>query len=185
MLGCIKIKSRGSYSGLKESRRRVGSARSIRPAAAHQSSVGRKGVVIEARVRTLNESAKDVYADIQINHRSVAKHGLRGTMHTALRPWLGDTLLSKGLIVYMHLAGRVEVVTKATPLEDVIDAEAIDIVVQAEAKLPSTSARRAGAQDEVEYQDDEGEPMFRGWNSLGAGTFVPAGAAGATDSRDG
>lgn len=125
--------------------------------------------VIEVRVSTLREGATDVMADIWMDSRSAAKHGVCGAMKTALRPWLGEKLLSKGIIVYMHYAGRVELATRATLLEELAEADAVDVVLQTESLLPATSSRRAGQRSQNE--DSEQEPMFAGFKSLGDGEF--------------
>lgn len=182
-LGCVKIGRDGGRAGLHGPRSRRGERRDgcgIHPASAHQRSSSRRChdvVVLEARVRTLAEG-RDVYADIRMDRRSATKHGVRGAMHTALRPWLGERLLGKGLIVYMHLSGRVEVVTKSTTLEDLVDAEAVDVVVQTESKLPAAIGSGASRGKPTSGGDgpdsaDEGEqqPMFDGFKSLGDGTF--------------
>ena len=87
---------------------------------------------------------------------------------TALRPWLGKDLLQRGVMIYLHDAGRVEVVTQSTTLMDALEAEAVEIVVQAETMLPSTRTKQNRHQA---ADDDENEPMFGGYGSLGDGTF--------------
>ena len=125
--------------------------------------------IIEAHVTSLHPDATDIRVDIQMDQRSVAKHGVRGAVVTAMRPWLGDKLLRKGCLIYLHdAAGRVEVATKVTSLVDILSAEAIEIVIQSETILPTSMP---GKQRRLGSRDEEREPMFGGYDSLGDGTF--------------
>ena len=114
--------------------------------------------------------------DIRMDHAITAKIGVRDAIMKALRPWLGDALLKKGFLVYMHHAGRVEVVTKVTSLDDVVEADILEIVIQADARLPPASSARSGKRSEAPGRhrtgsddiasEDEGEhqPMFGGFD---------------------
>ena len=125
-------------------------------------------MILEALVTTLHANASEVRAEIRIEQRSAAKYGVRGAILTALRPWLGDALLKRGVLVYMHHAGRVEVATKGTTLDDIAEAETVEVVLQAEVHLPSTSAARTASR-RTSQASEEREPMFNGFSTLDDG----------------
>ena len=88
-------------------------------------------------------------------------------MLQALRPWLGDKMLAKGIIVYMHHEERVEVATRATSLDEVIDADAIEIVVPVEVPLPSAADKpRQGGRAVDDIDVNEGASLIE-WNDEG------------------
>lgn len=125
--------------------------------------------MLEALVTTLHASSQEARVDIRMDHAVTAKIGVRDAMMKALRPWLGDALLKKGFLVYMHHAGRVEVVTKVTSLDDVVEADILEIVIQADVMLPPASSARSGKangrhrSDDIASEDEgEHQPMFGG-----------------------
>ena len=173
--GCLKVHRRDSDGHKGPSRRRPTRAapersrRSQRQPEArmivpHGGGHGRQGpTVLEATVSTLNADAKGMRVDIWMDQRSAAKYGVRGSILATLRPWLGDGLLKQGVIVYLHLDGRVEAVTKTTTLDDLIDADAIEIVVQTtDLELPA-SPRASSSRPK---RDEESEPIFNGFHDL-------------------
>ena len=71
-----------------------------------------------------------------------ARRGVLDAVERALRPWTGKELLSRGVMVYLHEDdGRVAVVTRSTTLDDVLEADLVEVVIQTDAELPD---RRAG-----------------------------------------
>ena len=68
----------------------------------------------------------------------------------------------------MHHAGRVEVATKGTTLDDIAEAETVEVVLQAEVHLPSTSAARTASR-RTSQASEEREPMFNGFSTLDDG----------------
>ena len=121
-------------------------------------------VVVEAIVTTLLADQVDISVDIRMESHVVARQGVRACIMIALKPWLGERLLKKGVLIYMHHGGRVEVATKATTLDDLMDAEAVEIVVQADEALPSAAANRSQAPRKRapggSSSESENEPIF-------------------------
>ena len=162
-LGCLRIRS----SGRSRPKRRASSRGRTAPERRERGASRRQQVVLEARVTTLAEEGKPAFADIRMEEKSAAKHGVRGAMLQALRPWLGDKMLAKGIIVYMHHEERVEVATRATSLDEVIDADAIEIVVPVEVALPSAADKpRQGGRAVGDIDVNEGASLIE-WNDEG------------------
>ena len=162
-LGCLRIRS----SGRSRPKRRASSRGRTAPERRERGASRRQQVVLEARVTTLAEEGKPAFADIRMEEKSAAKHGVRGAMLQALRPWLGDKMLAKGIIVYMHHEERVEVATRATSLDEVIDADAIEIVVPVEVPLPSAADKpRQGGRAVDDIDVNEGASLIE-WNDEG------------------
>lgn len=128
----------------------------------HSAPSIRGPVILEARVTTLHESDKGVYADIEMDQRSVARQGISGAVLTALQPWLGE-LLSKGILVYLNHYGRIEVVTDATTLEDLLEADAVEIVVQVDMALPSPQSARQARPGAGEVSESDSDAVFDGY----------------------
>lgn len=164
--GCFRISRRRSPDSNKGGRRR--NPRATRGGRSSRSAGHGGPSALQAHVTTLHPDATDVQVHIRLDPRSVASYGVRSAVMTALRPWLGKDLLQRGVMIYLHDAGRVEVVTQSTTLMDALEAEAVEIVVQAETMLPSTRTKQNRHQA---AGDDENEPMFGGYGSLGDGTF--------------
>ena len=168
--GCLTIKrqSRGQQKGRRVAAER-GSRSSQRALDPRAGGSRRRLVMLEALVTTLHASSQEARVDIRMDHAVTAKIGVRDAMMKALRPWLGDALLKKGFLVYMHHAGRVEVVTKVTSLDDVVEADILEIVIQADVMLPPASSARSGKangrhrSDDIASEDEgEHQPMFGG-----------------------
>ena len=105
-----------------------------------------KPVWLEARVCTLREDGGSAVAEIQLDPRVVGRHGARAAVESALRPWLGGALLAKGVRAWLY--GNEDddgvPVGRNTSLRDLQDASAVEIVVQADVRLPE-SKRATGS----------------------------------------
>ena len=180
-VGCIKVQRHRADARKSGSRRR---APRTGPSQRHGHRLsenhmvmphgvgGRQGpVVLEATVSTLSTESNGMRVDIWVDHRSASKYGVRGSILATLRPWLGDGLLRQGVLIYLHFDGRLEVLTKATTLDDLVEADAIEIVIQTtDPDLPASPREKASSSQPASRQkrepDEEAEPIFNGFHDL-------------------
>ena len=83
---------------------------------------------IEVEVSTLG-GGQVVTTEILVGHNAVQQRSLREVVHATLKPWLDDKLLSKGFRIYIFSDDGKVLVTKMTPLKDVLSAASVHIVL--------------------------------------------------------
>ena len=126
---------------------------SARTASSSTRGAGRK-TTIDVEVST-RRGGDAVTTEIQLDRNLALSRSVRGAMQAALTPWLGDRLLAAGFQMYLVDSenGSRRPVIKSTPFTDVIGASLVQIVLEANARLPAPKTR-AGRVDE---DADDGE----------------------------